>query len=401
MKNIQAVKAGNVVNVGINGKLHKKNCGSPKEAKEFFKIVLEAKENPTDENIDKIYAYINDMLRIPYMVDGFDTDVQNGNVYLEGFSTPLPKILLEIIKEYHENEYPLTPIVNFWLLLMINPDKRVREDLFDFITTHDFVLTDKGYMVTYKAVYVKEGVNDEDRKFFEFITQQFYKVRKDWKTSPMRYVVYKNLNDNTFSITKKKTAENWDEKTRNVEIFGNLGELYEAIVLAAEKQDMSEVVYTDMHTQKMTIKVGQPVRQARKECDANPRQDCSNGLHVGATKYVEKFANWNNKTKKVILVCLVNPANVVAVPQYDHSKMRVCEYFPFAIADYQDGKIDIIEQKYFEDDYSSFEKEELEKLVEVVRKNELPIETAINAEKEERPMTELMKMIETRMVDIS
>ena len=35
-----------------------------------------------------------------------------------------------------------------------------------------------------------------------------------------------------------------------------------------------------------------------------------------------------------------------------------------------------------------------------IKANELPIETAIGAEEETRPMTELMKMIESRIVDL-
>jgi hypothetical protein len=147
----------------------------------------------------------------------------------------------------------------------------------------------------------------------------------------------------------------------------------------------------------MEICLGVPVRQARKECDSNPGQDCSNGLHVGATKYVENFGNGDSP----ILVCYVNPAHVVAVPDYDHSKMRVCEYFPFAVATYNNSKIDIIEQSYLESDYQNIEQKELEKLVAKVKGNEKPYEAAINAVEEERPMSELLKIIEGRLIDIT
>jgi hypothetical protein len=139
------------------------------------------------------------------------------------------------------------------------------------------------------------------------------------------------------------------------------------------------------------------VKMERKECDSDPAQDCSYGLHCGATKYVERFAN---SGESVILVCLVNPAHVVAVPQYDHSKMRVAEYFPYAFATYTDGKIDIIEEAFFEADYQEYELEELEEQIAKVKANQLPIETALKAETESRPMSELMKMLENRLVDI-
>ena len=398
MKNVQieAIKVGNVINVFISGKLQKKNCGSPKEADELFKLVLKAKEDPSDENIKTIRCYLNEKLRVAIEA-GLESDPETGEVYLCGFNTPLPATLIDIVKEYNENGYPLDAIINFWKLLMINPDKRVRTSLFDFITTHDFVLTDKGYMVVYKAVYYKDEKKIE-RSFQEFVSNQYLHVKKDWNCSPNKYLVYKDLDTNDLLITKTETAEGWDSD-KNVEILGRLGDLFNSIFNTNEEApaETKGNVYTDMRTRlSMEIVLGKPVRMERRECDSDPAIDCSYGLHVGATKYVENFAG----NASVILACLVNPANVVAVPNYDHSKMRVAEYFPFAFATYEDGKIDIIEQAYFENDYCTYEAEELERQIANVQANELPVETAIGAETEVRPMSELMKILETRLFDI-
>lgn len=395
MKNIQAVIIGNVVNVSINGKLHKKNCGTPAEADELFRLVLKAKDNPTEENINDIRCYLNERTRVGLMA-GLETDPDSGEVYMAGFNTPLPNTLVDIIKDYHENNYPMDAVLNFWKLLMINPDRRVRADLFDFISTHDFVLTDKGYMVVYKAVYDKSE-DTEATAFAEFVSRQYLRVKKDWKTGVNKYVVYKDLASETLDITKKKTANKWDEKEKNVEILGKLGELHDSIFNAEDKSATNDVpIFTDMYRRTMHIELGIPVKQERKECDADYRNECSNGLHVGATKYVESYANRTSK----ILVCYVNPANVVAVPQYDRSKMRVCEYFPFALAEYEDRKIDVIEQAYFESDYCEYEADELAEQVKALQENEQPIETAQNAEADVRPMSELKKIIESRLVDI-
>jgi len=397
MKNIQGVKIGNMVNISIDGKLHKKNCGSPNEADVLFKAVLNAKDNPSDANIKALRSLLNEKLRIAIMA-GLETDPETNEVYLAGFNTPVPATLVEVAKEYHDNYYPLDAIINFWKLLMLNPDKRVRTVLFDFIKTHDFVLTDAGYMVVYKAVYDHNDKKEIDTRFSEFVSNKYLHVKKTWKESPKNYVVYKDLNEDSFGITNVKTAEKWDEEDREIEFLGNLAELFEAIFNSdvEEKIEADIPVYTDMHSQRMRIVLGEPVKMDRKECDADFRRDCSNGLHVGATKYVENFAG----RVSTILVCYVNPANVVAVPDYDHSKMRVSEYFPFAIASYTDRKIDIIEQAYFESDYCEYEIEKLEEQLDKLRAEELPIETAMNAENEERSMSELMKIIETRLLDI-
>jgi hypothetical protein len=395
MKNIQAIKVGNVVNVSIDGKLQKKNCGSPKEADELFKVILKAKEDPSDENIKAIRCYLNEKLRIALMA-GLETDPDTNEVYLAGFNTPVPMTLVEIVKEYHENGYPLDAIINFWKLLMINPDVRVRKSLFDFISTHDFVLTDKGYMVVYKAVYYKDEQKAE-RSFQEFISNQYLHVKKDWNCSPNKYTVYRDDNDGEYNITKKETAEGWDEKEMNIEILGNLGDLFNSIFNTNDSVEKSKGnVYTDMRTRSMEIVLGKPVYMERKECDSDPAIDCSYGLHCGSTRYVTTFANNNC----VILACLVNPANVIAVPDYDHSKFRCSEYFPFAYATYEDGKIDIIEQKYFDFDYCNYEISELEAQIAKVQSEQLPIEIAINCEPEQRPLSELMKILETRLFDL-
>lgn len=393
MKNINAVKIGNVVNLSINGKLHKKSCGSAQEANELYRLVLTAREDPSDENLKAVRCYLNEKIRIAMMA-GLEVDSETGEVYLAGFNTPIPSTLVEVIKEYHENNYPLDAIMNFWKLLMINPDERVRTTLFDFITTHDFVLTDKGYMVVYKAVYRK---NEVDNNFPEFVSNRFLHVKKTWKESPKNYLVYWN-DEGQYAITNIKTAEKWNEKERGVEVLGNLADLFNSIFNTDNKVgNESTALYTDMHSSTMTIELGVPVKMERKECDSDPAKDCSYGLHCGATAYVENFAN---KGESVILVCLVNPAHVVAVPNYDHSKMRVAEYFPYAFATYTDGKIDIIEESYFEEDYQEYELEELEQQIARIYAEQLPIEKAIGAEDETRPMSELLKMIECRLIDI-
>jgi hypothetical protein len=395
MKNINAVKIGNVVNLSINGKLHKKSCGSAQEANELYRLVLTAREDPSDENLKAVRCYLNEKIRIAMMA-GLEADSETGEVFLAGFNTPIPDALVGVIKDYHENNYPMDAIMNFWKLLMLNPDKRVRTDLFDFITAHDFSLTDAGYMVVYKAVYEKKMEGDGDSKLAEFVSNRYLHVKKTWKERPKNYVVYIN-EDGEFAITNIKTAEKRNEQEDGIEFLGNLADLFDAIYNTDNKVgEVSTPLYTDMHSQTMIIELGVPVKQARRDCDADYRIDCSNGLHVGATKYVESFAGGAS----TVLVCYVNPANVVAVPQYDHSKMRVCEYFPFAIATYQNRKIDIIEQAYFESDYCEYELEELEQQIARIYAEQLPIEKAIGAEDETRPMSELLKMIECRLVDI-
>jgi hypothetical protein len=374
--------------------LQKKSCKTPEEANTLFKAILKAKEKPTDENLKTIRCLLSEKLRIA-MLAGLEVDPDTNEVFLAGFNTPIPMTLVEVIREYHENNYPLDAIINFWKLLMINPDKRVRDTLFNFIKIHDFSITDAGYMVVYKAVDYKDRIKRE-RTFEEYVSNQVLHVRKDWKCSPKKYVVYKSNDSGEYGIAKVETVENWDEDDKGIEVMGNLDELYKAIFDGVTNDKFTVPVYTDKYTHSMTIILGEPVFMERKDCDGDPAEDCSVGLHCGCTSYTNTYGN----NCDAILVCYVNPMNVISVPKSECSKMRVSEYFPVAVATYKNQKIDVIEQKYFEDDYINYEVEELEQLIAKVKSEELPIETAINAEPEARLMSELLKIISTRLIDI-
>jgi hypothetical protein len=394
--NIQAVKFGTVVNLSIDGKLQKKNCKTNEEANTLFKTIQIAREKPTETNVKAIYALLCEKVRVARKA-GLEADPANGEVYLAGFNTPLPQLLIDVIEEYTDNGYPIDAIINFWKLLMINPDKRVRNTLFNFIKIHDFSITDAGYMVVYKAVDYKDGVK-RDRTFEEYVSNQVLHVRKDWKCSAYKYGVYKIIATGEYGISKVETFANWDEKEKGIELLGNLGDLFDALFgeNKNEIQSLAVPVYTDKYTHSMTIVLGKPVFMERRDCNGDAAEDCSVGLHCGCTSYVNSYGN----NADAILVCYVNPMNVISVPKSECSKMRVSEYYPIAVATYKDKKIDVIEQKYFEDDYREYELTELNELIAKVQAEELPIEAAINSEPETRSLEEMMKILSTRLIDI-
>ena len=79
------------------------------------------------------------------------------------------------------------------------------------------------------------------------------------------------------------------------------------------------VVYTDAHSGRTRIRIGEVVTMPREECDDVQEHTCSRGLHLGARSWLKRnyFGNQG-------LVCLCNPADVVAVPQWGLSYRNVC-----------------------------------------------------------------------------
>jgi hypothetical protein len=147
-----------------------------------------------------------------------------------------------------------------------------------------------------------------------------------------------------------------------MKVHGVLLDLFKSIDKIAEN---NRTLYESKHSGKfgrIEQQIGVPVKMERLQTNKDPKVECSSGLHVGSTKYVEWYGNGSND---VILLTLVNPAHVVAVPEYDTSKIRTCEYFPYAVLDrLPNGKFEVIEElPYFEDEYMTYEKADLEKEV--------------------------------------
>lgn len=98
-----------------------------------------------------------------------------------------------------------------------------------------------------------------------------------------------------------------------------------------------ENVFTDHHSHTFKIRIGEMVTMDRDKCDTVQENTCSSGLHIGGNGWLKK--NYYGDTG---LACLINPADVVAVPPYDnYGKLRTCAYLPMEIIHY-DKNDDVI-----------------------------------------------------------
>lgn len=239
---------------------------------------------------------------------------EDGITYLKGFKHPMPKILVEALLDAHYNpssKYTVDSLVNFWKYLLLNPDKHVRTGLFEWIKTGKFALTEDGNIISYRNVDVKKA--STDKKLQDFISESWTKVKK-WKKSPKNYIIEKT-DTNTYNLVEISKA------SENVGYVGNLSELYSDL-------DTTEdvTIYTDNYTHTMEIKLGEPVSMERAKCDNDPNSSCSRGLH-------QKSAAYRLNLGSEVIVCLVNPYHVVAIPSHDVTKFRTCQYLPVSKAE--------------------------------------------------------------------
>lgn len=94
-----------------------------------------------------------------------------------------------------------------------------------------------------------------------------------------------------------------------------------------------EGVFTDCHSHSFKIKIGEMVTMDRDKCDKVQEHTCSTGLHIGGRGWLK--ANYYGDTG---LACLINPADVVAVPPLDsYGKLRTCAYLPMEVIHYDEN----------------------------------------------------------------
>lgn len=89
-------------------------------------------------------------------------------------------------------------------------------------------------------------------------------------------------------------------------------------------------VFTDHHSRTFKIRIGEMVTMDRNKCDVVQEHTCSTGLHCAGKGWLKE--NYYGDTG---LACLINPADVIAVPPYDnYGKLRTCAYLPMSIIHY-------------------------------------------------------------------
>lgn len=95
-----------------------------------------------------------------------------------------------------------------------------------------------------------------------------------------------------------------------------------------------EGVYTDQYSHSTTIKMGEIVTLDRDKCNCDSNRECASGLHVASAQWLTQ-----NYFGKLGIACLINPADVVAVPIKcsEFGKLRTCAYLPIDKIEFNDS----------------------------------------------------------------
>lgn len=334
------IKVGDKYTVFVGDKIYE---GTPEDQNAFVKDLLDEDEDLVVKHLspERYFESVRNKI-LSYIDQSDEFTLEGGYLFYKNIPYALPDLLVDkIVKAYDEHEFwssfieDITPYTNFWGWCALNPNVHSRKQLFNFLDRAGIQITKDGMLVCYRNVNVQQ---EGDLELTEFVSQQYTRIKK-WKKSPKDYIILRDSSGNlqcTTIVTNKDT------------VYGNLQGLYDNI-------DRFESVFTDNYTGKFRIELNKPVVMDREKCDPDPDSDCSHGLHVGGASFLSS-GNFGNKP----IAVLVNPMNVVAVPTYNQWKMRVCEYMPFAIVEYDEsGSIKPIDTEVIEFDYSKYSIDEL------------------------------------------
>lgn len=242
--------------------------------------------------------------------------VVNDRIIVIGIDVGVPKLFLEEYKKA-KTEQRKQALINFWSLACLNPDTTARDGLFNFVKESGLYITDKGYLIAYRGVKIlREG----NRDLFVAMNREVVKRKKQKKGLYHYYLI--RYNDGSYNSIHENSI---DAGSADYGVVGKLDVLYNS-------DETDETVYTWAFQTKGTgvetneIKIGVPFTMDREQCDPDPSNDCSRGLH---------FTSWDNLGDYAIgdkvLAILVNPMHTVAVPfGYAGKKARCCEYIPVA-----------------------------------------------------------------------
>ena len=243
---------------------------------------------------------------------------------ISDFSVPQNLATKIIEAELDNNKSLIDSYLNFWTLSCLNPDSRVRNNLFWFLDTYGMEITSSGLFVAYRNVDIDQQGKTINHELTQLITEHFMHIRFRLKKAAKNYWFGKDEEGNYICKPQQDKVHT---------IIGNLKELYDNLSVD-ESEDVT--IFTDHYSKTFQIKIGEMVTMPRKDCDLVQENDCSAGLHVGGKSWLKK-SYFGDVTLRV----LVNPTDVVAVPhKSDYGKMRTCAYLPIQVVSFDsDGNI--------------------------------------------------------------
>jgi len=241
----------------------------------------------TDEIFSKIMMHINDrdtLIGIFYpdyaeanklknrIMNSKYLTMDGNSIYIKSISeltVPQDFAIKFMDAEEADDNNKVEAYLNFWTLLSLNPDSRVRNNLFRWLDQWGLVVSKSGLIVGYRNVDIKTEGSKFNQELTRFVTQEYWEKKYDLNNSPEGYIVLMKDEDDYFIADEDYEMEDDDV------YIGDLVDLY--TILTTDESEQT-TVFTDHHSHKFRIRIGHIVSMPRKNCCADQQQECAAGL---------------------------------------------------------------------------------------------------------------------------
>lgn len=256
---------------------------------------------------------------------------KEGDLAMKGCETiSMTDLLVSRIEEFVTKQQEIKSLLNFWSLCLLNPNEVARTKLFDYLQNNGLTITPSGYFVTFRMVKTTDNPNE------------FKPARTGYGGKELIYVP-----GTVCSIPREECNE---DGSRDCSKGLHTGTPKFIGIVANKKHDLEEGKGTvgDGYGYTITTKKDTP-------------QSYGAGYDRPTTESKQKF---DNSFGNQAILCLINPAHVVSIPDSDTRKMRSCEFY-FAKLTTAEEVIDMVEKDYllYDGDYNNFELKQLQELL--------------------------------------
>lgn len=317
---------------------------SPEGRRQLEKII----ENIAE--VEKIHS------KIDVLIESGEFEFRDDALYMRGVDRSIPEILIEqfsaIFNGYQYGDILETTLYQalkkFWLKCCLNPNAQSAEDLYTFLSKHQFRIDRHGNFYAYRRVVSVRG--ETDQVFVDFVSNAYNKVKAVWKKNPADFEVLHHEYEG-YSFNKSSNVNAQSGRT----VVGNLKELY------INLPNMASNSYTDAHTRSFDYRIGKSVSMPRHMGDDDNTVSCSKGFHSASKEY--DYSGFGDTP----ILMIINPIDVLAVPMGEVGKLRICRWF-FAMTLPEDEKYILDDEEFDVTDLGDiFEEECLQGLTDYVQ----------------------------------
>lgn len=217
----------------------------------------------------------------------------------------LPKEFVDIVVNSKDGKENIEAYISFIKKLAQNPISHVRNNFWEYMKHNKLKLTPSGNILAYRYVI---GKFDVERA--KLISTAYFKIRQN-KKSPRNYFL------NTEGVPVKFDINDSDlDSTLSIE----------------EEYKNLDIVFTDAYTGLESYKVNSIINKPWEEVDTSTKL-CSKGYHFTNLTGLDKIAGYGHDFGNQLVLGIINPALICAIPGDNYPKFRAVEWYFAAIID--------------------------------------------------------------------